>query len=147
MRISRRNTSHVRAIYLYKDKSMSLITTPLTVSDGTVDRIFDLQYQLPGAQLGAQYCEPTALPALESKLMSLHGQTKNGRVRHMLQSSELMPLVNPGPTEPIDDGVVINLTVSHHPKHAVADVEKRIKILLNTAAVAGFTLKLVSKNI
>lgn len=126
---------------------MSLLTTPLVVNDGTADRTFNWLYQVPGDSLGGNYNEPAASAARKSELRSLHMTAKSGQERHMLQSSEIVALVEPGSNDPASDAIIINLTVSHNPKHASADVEKRVKILLASAGTVGFVARLMARNI
>lgn len=127
---------------------MSLFTTPLTLNDGTGDRIFDYQYQEPGATIAARYNEPAASGSSESRLRAAHMDIKkSGRKRHLLQSSELVALVEPGALDPASDTIVCNVTIEHHPKHAVADIEKRLKLVLAAAGIVGFTLSIVQGDI
>ncbi len=127
---------------------MSIFTVPITLNDGTDDRIFDYQYQEPGAIIAARYNEPAASSSSESRLRVAHMDIKKtGRKRHLLQSSELVALVDPGANDPASDSIVVNITFEHHPKHDSADIEKRLKIVLAAATLAGFTTSLVQGDI
>jgi hypothetical protein len=115
-----------------------LISVPLTVSDGVGDRIFDWFRQVPGEVAGL-YIEPAATAQSMSQLKSAHLIQKNKSLRHSLQSSETVALVNPDTDGPTDGPIVVTVSVMHDSKHSEAEVEKRVKILLATASVAGFT--------
>lgn len=125
---------------------MPLFTTPATFNDGADDRIFDFQRQQLNA-IGGVYNEPAASPMAQSELMTLHTTAKSKKERHLLQSSEMVALVEPGEGDPSTDSIVVNITVAHHRKHAAADVEKRLKILLAAAGLSGFTAKFMARNI
>jgi hypothetical protein len=126
---------------------MGLFTTPLTVNDGASDRIFDFAYQALGSVLGGIYNEPLATAGQASVLRTSHTTAKSGQERHMIQRSENAALVSPSASDPTSDDIIVNITVSHHPKHALADVEKQLNIALAAAGVTGFTAKLMTKNI
>lgn len=123
-----------------------LLTVPLTINDGTSDRIFDWNYQALNV-LGGVYNEPAADPMKLSQMSTLHTTSKGGKKRHMLQSSEMVDLTDPGEGDPSADSVVVNITVAHHPRHAAADVEKRVNLALAAAGVAGFTAKFMANSI
>jgi uncharacterized Ntn-hydrolase superfamily protein len=126
---------------------MSLFTSPVTLSDGTGSRIFTYQLQEPGNIIAGRWNEPAALAAANSVLRVLQSTQKNGFKRHMLQSAETIALTDPGVSDPASADVVINITISHHPKHAVADVEKRVLLLKNAISIAGFTNAIMQGNI
>lgn len=123
-----------------------LLNVPITCNDGTDDRIFNWLMQSPGETAGL-YKETAADPSAVSQLKSAHALQKDKRKRHLFQSSEIIALVNPDTDGPTDDLVQVNLTIVHNKKHAVADIEKRVKILLAAAGVAGFTLAITSGEI
>jgi len=117
---------------------MGLFTTPLVINDGTDDRTFDWLRQIPG-EIGGLYTEPAATASAVSRLKTGHSTQKNGRERHLLQRSEQVALTNPGDNDPALDPIVVNITVQHHPKHALADVEKQVIIAIGAASETGFT--------
>jgi len=117
---------------------MALFTVPLVINDGSADRTFNWLRQVPG-EIGGLYTEPAAAASAASTLKTGHSTQKNGRERHLCQRSEQVALTDPGDNDPALDVIVVNITVSHHPKHASAAVEKEVKLLLAAAGVTGFT--------
>lgn len=121
---------------------MALFTVPLALSDGTDTRTFGFLRQVPN-QISGLYDETAASAMAQSRLMSAHTTEKSNRERHLLQSSEVIDLVDPGDGDPTSAAVVVNITVSHHKKHNVTDIEKRLKIALAAAGISGFTAKFI----
>jgi hypothetical protein len=123
---------------------MSLFTTPLTLNDGTDDRIFDYQYQEPGNTVAARYNEPASSSTSESRIRTAHSTTKAGRMRHLIQSSELVATSD---ADLLPQTIIANVTLEHHPLHTSASIEKRLKLVLAAAGISGITVKLVQGNI
>lgn len=119
-----------------------LLTTPLIINDGTDDRTFDWFRQVPGEVAGL-YIEPAATAQSISQLKSAHMTQKNKSKRHSLQSSETVALVSPDLDGPTEAPIVVTISVMHDPKHAEADVEKRLKLLTASVAAVGFTAALM----
>jgi hypothetical protein len=134
-------------LFIYKDKSMSLFTTPLVINDGTDDRTFNWSHQIPGNVLGGLYVETAASPMVRSQLKTLHTTAKSGQERHLIQSRETVDLVDPGADDPAADDIIVNITVAHHPRHNSADVEKRLLLALAAAGATGITAKLIATDI
>lgn len=123
-----------------------LFTVPITLNDGTTNRSFDWLRQEP-SQLAGLYREPAATAVSASRIRTSHMTEKSGRERHLLQSSENIALVDPGDNDPTMDSVIINISIAHHPKHAAADVEKRLKLALAAASISGFTADIMAQEI
>jgi len=125
---------------------MSIFTTPLTLNDGTGDRIFNFQYQEPGVLVG-RYIETAALASAVSLLRVSHTTAKSGTKRHLLQRVETCALVSPSESEPSEAPITVNITVNHHPKALAADVEEQLNIALAAAGITGFTAVFMAGNI
>lgn len=126
---------------------MSLFTTPLTINDGTADRIFDWQYQEPGSALVGRYYEPAASASAESMVRVAHTESKSGIKRHLIQRSEECSLVDPSDDEPAAAPITVNITVNHNPKHADADIEKQVLLAKAMLSIAGITASVTAGNI
>jgi len=123
-------------------------TVPLVISDGSGNRTFNFQMQEPGLSPIGRYNEPASTASAESRLRVAHYDvSRNGRKRHLIQSSEIVVLVNPGEGDPADDVIIANITIEHHPKHSEAAVEKRLKLALAAAGIAGTTASLMQGNV
>jgi hypothetical protein len=125
---------------------MSLFTSPQTLSDGTTDRIFNWLRQVPG-KISGVYQETAALASAVSRLVTAHSVEKSGRKRHQLQRVETCALTNPGTDEPTDDVIILNVTISHHPKHDPLDVEKQVNIVSAALGISGFTASFIAEEL
>lgn len=102
-----------------------LFTTPLVLNDGTANHSYNWMYQMPG-QLAGVYTDQAADPALNETIRSGHMTEKSGRKRHTVSLSGEVALTDPGDGDPSTSPVIVSISVTHHPKHAAADVQKRL---------------------
>lgn len=100
-----------------------LFTTPLTLNDGTANHVFNWLYQVPGAVSG-MYSETAAPASAEAQIRTAHSVSNGGSVaRHLTSLTQRVALVNPVGDEPTDALVTLNITVTHHSKHAADDID------------------------
>lgn len=100
-----------------------LFTTPLTLTDGVANHIFNWLYQIPGAVSGI-YTETAAPASAEAQIRTAHSSSQGGDVkRHLVSLTQRNPLVSPDADDPTDALVTVNITVTHHSKHSDADVD------------------------
>lgn len=100
-----------------------LFTTPLTLNDGAANHIFNWLYQIPGAVSGI-YTETAAPSSEEAQIRTAHTTANGGSVkRHLVSLTQRNALVDPDADEPTDALVTVNITVTHHAKHADASVD------------------------
>lgn len=125
---------------------MSLLTTPLIISDGTASRTFNWLRQVPNKVAGL-YTETAATAKSESQLATSHTTQKSGTERHLFQRSEIVALVDPDVGGITDDLILVNITVYHNKKHNELEVEKQLNLAIAAASVAGFTAALMRKEI
>lgn len=114
---------------------MGLFTDPLTINDGSADRIYNYRAQLvePGSIVG-EYIEPAAISAADSVLVVKHSTAKNGRKRHLLQVSNALTINNTdGTLEPL----IVNITISRNDGHTDEQVTKLVKLATAAINIAG----------
>jgi len=122
---------------------MGLFTDPLVLVDSTVtDRIFNFRAQLnePNSIVG-EYIEPAAEVAAASKMVVKHTTSASGIKRHLLQNTETFDLTA-DPTDG-DSAVIGNVTLSHHPKATLAQVQDRVTLLIAAMSEANFVSNLM----
>lgn len=100
-----------------------LLTTPLTLNDGTTDQIFNWLMQLVGQQAGS-YVNQAADPSLPDTIRSYHQATKANGKRHTVSLSRETALVNPSSTDPATAPIILSISLQHHTKHAQANISK-----------------------
>lgn len=117
---------------------MGLFTNPMTLVDADTDnRVFNFRAQLdePNSVVG-EYIEPLAEIASRSKLVVKHTTQSNGIKRHLLQRAETFD-ISDDPTDGAE-AIVVNLTISHHPKATSAQVQNQLTLILDAATETSF---------
>lgn len=118
---------------------MGLFTNPVTLNDGVADHIFIFRGQLPDTKsIVTQYIETAAIAA-GSKLTVKQDVSSKTVKRGLVQHT-----VNIAGTDAIQHPITVNLTVMCHPTHNAVDVEKRVKLLVDACAEAGFYANFVA---
>lgn len=100
-----------------------LFTTPLTLSDGTNNHIYNWLYQVPG-KLSGIYTETAATPSSESQLRSAHTTEKSGVERHLVSLFVNKPLTDAQAPDPTFAPVTVNISVIHHPLHSASSIDE-----------------------
>lgn len=110
---------------------MPLLTTPVVLNDGTVNRTFSFRSQLPSDKkntIAGEYVEDAATIAANSVIVIKHD--KSAAVsRHLLQRTEnVVPAANPtlGAKQ-----ITVNFTVMADDSFSTAEVNKQVLLLLD----------------
>lgn len=126
---------------------MGLFTDPLVLVDSSVaNRTFNFRAQLtePNAIVG-EYIEPAAEVASNSKLVVKHTTSSAGIKRHLLQRAETFDLT----ADPTDGSspVIGNVTLSHHPKATLLQVQDQVTILIDAMSEPDFVSNMMRERI
>lgn len=119
---------------------MGLLSASQVVNDGTSDRTFLYQYQVPSnsAAVGS-YVESTDM---NSNIMPKHEMSNSKTQRSVVRfSRDSVINSESGETAPI----TVNISVAYNKKHQAAEVEKHINLALNTMKLTGVVTRFVQR--
>lgn len=114
---------------------MSLIPTPV-VNDGTADRTFTYKGQnITTNQRTSEgtWIEPAATFAQASNIVVKFDESKSNFRRRLVQHAIKAPIAD-GTLK----SIVVNITLQHHPEHAIADLEKAVRVGTGIPLLSGF---------
>ena len=119
---------------------MGLLSSSQVVNDGTSDRTFLYQFQVPSnsSAIGS-YVESTNL---NSTIMPKH-EMSNSKTQRSVVRFQGDGVINSetGETAPI----TVNISVAYNKKHSAALVEKQINLALNTMKLTGVVTRFVQR--
>lgn len=113
---------------------MPLFTDPVALTDGTSNHSFTFRSQVPHkSSIIGEWIEPSAEISAESRIIVKHDTTSPTVKRRLLQRIVNLPILD-GTLRP----VTVNFTVTHHPEHALADVQKQVNIEIDALTEVSF---------
>lgn len=123
---------------------MPIFTDPVVLNDGAAspggDHSFTFRAQLNDKKaIVGEWIEPASATSSESKIVVKHDATSAIVRRRLLQRTISVLLPDGVTMKP----VTINLTVTHHPLHNLADVEKQVNIVKSAVNAANFVRNLM----
>lgn len=113
---------------------MPLFTDPIVLNDGSNDRSFTFRAQLNDSkQIIGEWIEPAANLSEQSSFFVKHDESKPTVHRRLFQRSAYLPV-----TDGSLKRCTVNVTITHHPEHSLADITKQVKLTQDGMAEATF---------
>lgn len=113
---------------------MPLFTDPIVLNDGAADHTLTFRAQLADKKsIVGEWVEPAATLASESKLIVKHDSTSPVVKRRLLQRNVKVAIPDLSLR-----AITVNLTITHHPEHTSADIQKQVLLLKDAMSEPTF---------
>lgn len=114
---------------------MPVLTSPVTLNDGTADHVFSFRAQLPDPKyIVGQWIEPAA-SAAEKSVLTMKHDDRGKIIRRLAQRSRLHAVESDAT---VVKPITINITATYDPGHDLADVAKEMIIAKAMFSKADF---------
>lgn len=100
-----------------------LLTTPLTLSDGSANHIFNWLRQDASVPPTGLYIETAADPSLEKRIKTSHTSVRRNGKRHLVSLSGKYNFTGPDADGVTAGPIVANFTIYHNALHSAATIE------------------------
>lgn len=111
-----------------------LLTTPLTLSDGSANHVFNWLRQDASVPPTGLYIETAADPSLEKRIKTSHTSAKGNGKRHLVSLSGKYNFTGPDAHGVTSGPIVANFTIYHNALHSAATIDlvlRQAKDLVN----------------